>query len=63
MEKELIMRPFPVDPNQGLTNPTTGKPTGFPADDWKETIDRINLDLKEVVEGGGSVGKQTPPKN
>src|SRR5262245_50031465 len=28
MEKELYMRPFPVDPNEGLENPNTHKKTG-----------------------------------
>ncbi|HMN39878.1 MAG TPA: hypothetical protein PKE29_03470 [Phycisphaerales bacterium] len=44
MEKELYLRPFPLDPNQGMVNPKTGRPTGFPVDAWKETIDRINYE-------------------
>jgi hypothetical protein len=44
MEKELYLRPFPLDPNKGLLNPKTGKPTGFPADAWKDTVDRINAE-------------------
>ena len=50
MEKELYMRPYPLDPNQGLTNPHTGKPTGFPVDAWKETTARINADRKALAD-------------
>jgi hypothetical protein len=42
MEKELYMRKPPVDPSEGLVNPKTGKRTGFPIDQWKETVARIN---------------------
>jgi hypothetical protein len=42
MEKELMMRPYPVNPDEGLVNPDTGKPTGFPIDDWKLSVDRCN---------------------
>jgi len=45
MEKELYLRPYPVDPNQGLINPKTGKPTGFPVDAWKQTVERINAEI------------------
>jgi hypothetical protein len=48
MERELYDRPFPVDPSAGLVNPKTGKFTGFPVDDWKLTIDRINAERKAV---------------
>lgn len=44
MEKELYLRPLPVDPNEGLMNPKTGKRTGFPIDQWKETVQRINTE-------------------
>ncbi len=47
MEKELYMRSYPVDPNQGLVNPKTGKPNGFPVDAWKETVLRINADRRD----------------
>jgi hypothetical protein len=45
MEKELYMRAPPIDPNQGLVNPKTGKANGFPVDAWKETVQRINEDV------------------
>lgn len=48
MEKELYLRPFPVDPNQGLINPKTGNPTGFPVDAWKQTVERINAEIASV---------------
>lgn len=48
MEKELYLRPYPIDPNQGLINPKTGKPTGFPIDAWKETVERVNIERSEV---------------
>lgn len=63
MEKELYMRTYPVDPNEGLTNPKTGKKTGFPVDDWKATITRINAERKDLAEGGGSAfGSAAPAK-
>lgn len=49
MEKQLMMRPFPVNPDEGLINPDTGKPTGFPVDDWKLTVDRINATRKALA--------------
>ena len=50
MEKELYLRSYPLDPNQGLMNPKTGKPTGFPADAWKQTVDRINAERGSLSE-------------
>ncbi len=48
MEKELYLRSYPVDPNQGLLNPKTGKFTGFPVDAWKETVERVNAERSTV---------------
>lgn len=63
MEKELYMRPFPINPDEGLINPKTGKRTGFPVDDWKLTVERINLDRKGLAEGGDSAfGSAEPAK-
>jgi hypothetical protein len=56
MEKELYLRSYPLDPNQGLVNPKTGKPTGFPVDAWKQTVERINSERGSVT---GS--KPAPP--
>ena len=55
LEKQLYQRPFPVDPNVGVVNPKTGKPTGFPVDDWKTTIERINAERKALRDN------QSPP--
>lgn len=54
MEKELYLRPYPIDPNQGLINPKTGKATGFPIDAWKETVDRVNTERSEVEQPAAS---------
>jgi hypothetical protein len=45
-ERELLARLHqkePIDPAVGLTNPKTGKPTGFPADRdfWNKMIDDV----------------------
>ena len=48
IEKQLYQRPYPVNPNEGLINPKTGKATGFPVDDWKQTIERINNEIKAL---------------
>jgi hypothetical protein len=45
MEKMLYLRKPPLNPNEGLPNPKTGKLTGFPVDSWKETIERINAEV------------------
>jgi hypothetical protein len=56
MEQELFGRPGPLDPSIGLTNPDTGRPTGFPVDDWKETVERINKDKADLAARGRSRG-------
>ncbi len=52
MEKELRLRPGQIDPAQGLRNPETGTPTGFPEDqaDWAKTIDRLNAEKRAASE-------------
>ena len=52
MEKELFGRPGPIDPSVGLANPDTGKPTGFPVDDWKDTVERINNEKQALASKG-----------
>lgn len=52
MEKELYMRSYPVSLTQGLFNPNTGKANGFPIDDWKVTVERINSERKDLAEQG-----------
>jgi hypothetical protein len=56
MEKELFGRPGPLDASIGLTNPDTGRQTGFPVDDWKETVERINKDKQALTDKGASRG-------
>jgi hypothetical protein len=60
MEKELWLRPYPVDPNEGLVNPKTGKRTGFPVDAWKETVHGINSQRKEDEERYAKSGAAAP---
>jgi len=50
MEKELYMRKYPVNQDEGLINPETGNPTGFPVDDWSMTVKRINAERKVLAE-------------
>lgn len=52
MEKELFGRGGQIDPAVGLINPDTGRATGFPVDDWKETVDRINKEKQALAAGG-----------
>lgn len=41
-----------LDPKVGITNPKTGKPSGFPTDNsWEETIRRINEE-RAAASGG-----------
>lgn len=49
-----------LDVNQGLINPKTNQPTGFPfdKDDWAQLIARINEDQ---AEGAGSRGTRSSP--
>lgn len=54
MEKQLMLRPYPVNPEEGLINPETGKPTGFPVDSWKQTVEMINAERAELAGGGSS---------
>ncbi len=51
MEKELYMRPYPINTSEGLINPKTGKPTGFPIDDWTQTVQSVNAALEGASKG------------
>jgi hypothetical protein len=51
MEKELMLRPHPLNPDEGLVNPETGKRTGFPVDDWKELLDSMNQERADAMGG------------
>lgn len=56
VEKQLMMRPFPLNPDEGLPNPETGKLTGFPVDDWNRMVSGINAELKSAIESDTSKG-------
>lgn len=56
IERDLYMRQGLIDPDQGITNPNTGQPTGFPADrekEWDSVIERINAQKKIIQERNG----------
>lgn len=51
MERELLMRRGPIDPEVGLPSPANaGRPTGFPADPavWRDSVERVNRE-KEIA--------------
>lgn len=53
LEQALYMRPGMIDPDEGLTNPETGTPTGFPTNksrDWDDVIERINAEKRVILE-------------
>ena len=52
MEADLLARAGVIDPNQGIVNPKTGRPTGFPVTEWRQTIDRLNAAKQELAAGG-----------
>ena len=50
MDKELRRQGDKLDPTKGITNPKTGKPTGFLFDkeEWDAMIARINKEKEEA---------------
>jgi hypothetical protein len=50
MDKELRRSGDKLDPSKGITNPKTGKPTGFlvDKDDWEAWVARINKEKEEA---------------
>lgn len=64
-EKELRGSGRELKLDEGIINPKTGKPTGFlvAADEWKETVARLNLERSEA-QGASPWGNTpaTPPK-
>ncbi len=60
MEQYLWDRPLPIDPNQGLPNPKTGKLTGFPRSEWEATVDRISTERTVVAEKRPAKSKTAP---
>jgi hypothetical protein len=61
MEKQLMLRSYPVNPEEGLLNPDTGRPTGFPVDDWNKTVKMIN-DMRSERAEKDKAKKPAPPK-
>lgn len=59
MERDLLGRSGQIDPNVGLVNPKTGRPTGFPIDDWASTVDRLNKGKAELA---ARKGRRPPAK-
>lgn len=49
-ERELRGLGKSLTVNEGIVNPKTGKPTGFlvAADEWKETVERLNQERADV---------------
>lgn len=67
LDKELRGRGN-LNPEEGVINPKTGKPTGFPfdKDEWSEWIKRINEEKAEASKAAagkstGPVVRPTPP--
>lgn len=61
LDQELRRRGDKLDPNEGVVNPKTGKPTGFPFDksEWEKTIARINQEKTDIRASSG--GKTVAP--
>src|SRR5262245_5375252 len=53
VEQILWDRGDKLDPNVGIPNPKTGKPTGFPKSDWEATIERIRKEREDAVQAYG----------
>jgi hypothetical protein len=60
MELYLWERKLPIDPNEGLPNPKTGKLTGFPKSEWESTVDRITSERELTAETGGRKSTSAP---
>ena len=61
LDKELRGRGGSLNPEEGIINPKTGKPTGFPfdKDEWSEWIARINQEKTEA--GAATTNKVVRP--
>lgn len=59
MEQQLRRRGVQLNPEEGIVNPKTGRPTGFPfnKDEWRKTIERINREKAEAQVLRDSGGK------
>ena len=51
LEADLLARAGKLDASVGVTNPKTGRPTGFPINEWQETIDRLNREKDKLTAG------------
>jgi hypothetical protein len=65
MEAELLGRSGQIDPTLGITNPDTGRPTGFPVTEWESTVERLNKAKADMAargpgaaRGGGGSSKK-----
>lgn len=56
IERDLHGRDLPINPKEGLPNPTTGKRTGFPEKDWEKMIQRVLAERQQ----GMAERQQTP---
>lgn len=63
-EKELRGGGRELKLEEGIINPKTGKPTGFlvAADEWKETVERLNLERSEAQAASPWGAASTPVK-
>lgn len=52
MELQLRQRQGMAKPTDGIVNPQTGKPTGFPfsKSDWEATITRLNAERQDAID-------------
>lgn len=50
LEQQLRRTPGQIDPEVGLINPSTGRPTGFPTDRdaWRAMVERINAAKRDA---------------
>ena len=65
MDKELRRKGVKLDVSEGITNPKTGKPTGFLFNktEWDEMIARINQEKEDAKRNKGAIvpaGKAPP---
>lgn len=63
LDKELRGRGGSLNPEEGIINPKTGKPTGFPfdKDEWSQWIARINQEKTEA--GAATTNKVVRPES
>ena len=56
LEQALYQRSGEINPEEGLSNPETGTPTGFPVNrsrEWDEVIERISAEKRAMLEKQG----------